>query len=392
LIEPNPDTTDLADIQQFDIDSYLTSYLQTVKPSTPAKEYLKNTIDYVTANIQGKRFYDLLVSNTIADKVLGLLPDTLPYPVKTAGAKFSAIPDSYRHRIALEFTALNTNDTVLNYTASWTTVLHNRFTLSYAPATAADEQFIANYGDIYSTPSYLIQVKPVITVEGVAVAEGTAVPMASDLICHMNFVWPDGTIDKAVTNSLVAGAPYAIGLGSGYTTGRIVTNRTAKLEASVSAGENGEPIIGEYLNLLAVNYLQELDSSRKLIAKSMKTLDTNRAAELMVGVDLGVSAVFGIPKAVDLRGVLIDVDYSIATPVNIDGDQAKVRRFQILAGMTSSALEHSMFEAIIGVEAVSTIKALEIATVQGIPIHQIDASNIVAKLPGVTPHCSATYN
>jgi hypothetical protein len=71
LIEPNPDTTDLADIQQFDIDSYLTSYLQTVKPSTPAKEYLKNTIDYVTANIQGKRFYDLLVSNTIADKVLG---------------------------------------------------------------------------------------------------------------------------------------------------------------------------------------------------------------------------------------------------------------------------------------------------------------------------------
>ena len=380
LIESNPDTTDLADIQQFDIDSYLASYLQTVKPSTPAKEYLKNTIDYVTANIQGKRFYDLLVSNTIADKVLGLLPDTLPYPVKTVGTKFFAIPDSYRHRIALECTAPNTNNTVLNYTASWTSVLHNRFTLSYAPATAADEQIIANYGDIYSTPSYLIQVKPVLTVEGVAVAEGTVVPMASDLTCRMNFVWPDGTTDKAVINSLVAGAPYAIGLGSGYTTGRIVTKRTAKLEAAVSAGAKGEPIIGEYLNLFAVNYLQELDSSRQLIAKSMKMLDTNRMAELMVGVELGVSAVFGIPEAVAIRGVLIDVDYNIATPVNIDGAQSKVRRFQILTGMTSSALEHSMFGTIIGVEAISTIKALEIANAQGIPVHKIDAENVATKL------------
>jgi murein DD-endopeptidase MepM/ murein hydrolase activator NlpD len=381
FIEPNPDATDLAASQQFDIDSYLTTYLQTVKPTTPAKEYLKNSIDYVTANIPGKRFYDLLVSNTIADKVLGLLPDTLPYPVKSVGAKFSAIPDTYRHRIALEFTAPNTNETVLNFTASWTSVLHNRFTLSYTPATAADEQIIANYGNIYSTPSYLIQVKPVLKVEGITVAEGTAVPMASDLMCRMSFIWPDGTIDKAVTNSLVAGAPYAIGLGSGYTTGRIVTNRTAKLEAAVNAGQIGEPIIGEYLNLFAMNYLQELDSSRKLIAKSMKTLDTNRSAELMVGVDLGVSAVFGIPRAVDIRGVLIDVDYNIATPVSINGDQTKVRRFEILAGMTSSALEHTMFESIIGAEAVSTIKALEIANLQGIPVHQIDASNIATKLP-----------
>lgn len=381
FIEPNPDATDLADSQQFDIDSYLTSYLETVRPTTPAKEYLKNTIDYVAANMTGKRFYDLLVSNTITEKVLGLLPDTLSYPVKTIGAKFSAIPDGYRHRISLEFTAPNTNETILNYTASWTSVLHNRFTLSYAPATAADEQIIANYGDIYSTPSYLIKVKPVLKVEGEAVAEGVAVPMASDLTCSMNFIWPDGTIDKAVTNSLIAGAPYAIGLGSGYTTGRIVTNRTAKLEAAVNAGQTGEPIIGEYLNLFAVDYLQELDSSRKLIAKSMKTLDTNRTAELMVGVDLGVSVVFGIPKAVDIKGMLIDVDYNVATFINIDGDQTKVRRFQILAGMTSSALEHSIFEAIIGVEAVSTIKALEIANVQGIPVHQIDASNIAAKLP-----------
>ena len=197
----------------------------------------------------------------------------------------------------------------------------------------------------------------------------------------MKFIWPDGSVDKTVTNNLVAGSMYAIGLGSGYTTGRIVTNRTAQLEAAVNAGQTGEPILGEFLNLFAANYLQELDSSRKLIAKSMKALDTNRAAELMVGVDLGVSSLFDFPRAVDIRGVLIDVDYNTATTVNIDGDQTKARRFQILAGTTSSALEHTLFETIIGIEAVSTIKALEVANTQDIPIHQIDSNNITTELP-----------
>lgn len=381
LIEPNPDVIDLANAQQFDIDSYMTTYLQTVKSTTPAMDYLKTTKDYVTANISGKTFYDLLVSNTIIDKVLGLLPDTLSYPIRVVGTRFSTIPDNYRHRIILEFTDPNTNESILNYTTTWTTVLHNRFTLSYNPATATDEQIIANYGNIYTTPSYLIKVKPILKVEGVMVATGVAMPMASDLMCRMSFISPDGTIEKVATNNLVAGAIYAIGLGSGYTTGRIVTNRTLVLESAVNENQVGEPIIGEYLNVFAVNYLQELDSSRKLIAKSMKTFDTNRAAELMVGVELGVSSVFGVPKAVDIRGIFIDVDYNTATPANIDDDQTKVRRFQIMTGMTSSALEHNLFEAVIGVEAVSTIKALEIANVQGIPVHQIDANNIAEKLP-----------
>ncbi|MDZ7262515.1 MAG: peptidoglycan DD-metalloendopeptidase family protein, partial [candidate division KSB1 bacterium] len=381
LVEPNPDAIDLADSQQFNIDSYLTNYLQTVKPSTPAKDYLKTTIDYVTANMPGKRFYDLLVSSNIVDKVLGLLPETLPYPVRITGTKFSTIPESYRHRISLEFTNPSTNETILTHTASWSTLLHNRFTISYIPATTTDERTIANYGGLYSTPPYLLRVKPVLKVEGNTVAEGTPISMASDVRFTMSFLGPRGALDDIITNYIVAGATHAIGLGSGYTTGRIITYRTTKFEAAATAGESGDPIIGEYLYLLAMNYLQELDSSRKLISKSMKILDTYRTAELMVGVDLGVSHIFSIPRSVSINGLLIDVDYNIATPVDIDGNQSRVRRFQMLAGMTSSAMEHTMFEAIIGVEAVSTIKALQIASVQGIPLHQIDASNIAMKLP-----------
>jgi len=378
---PNPEARDLADIQGFDIDNYLSTYLQTVKPKTPAQEYLKNTISYVDNNLPGQSFFDLLSEGSISDKILGLLPNTLPYPVEVIGKKFSSIPDTYRHRIGWELIDPTLNETVLHYAASWSTLLHKRFTLSYAPATVLDEQVIATYGGIYSTPPYLIYVKPILMVEGITVAEGGAINMAHDIISQMNFYKPNGVLVNEKINILTAGAPLAVGLGAGYTTGRIITYRASKLEAAVNSGKMGEPILGEYLNLIALNYLQALDSSRKMIAQTMKLLDTNRVAELMVGVDLEVSYIFGIPRSVDISGLFIDVDYSTSTAVDMAGDQTKVRRFQILSGMTSSALEHSAFEEIIGAEAVSAIKALQVTNVQGIPIHRIDSSNILTILP-----------
>jgi murein DD-endopeptidase MepM/ murein hydrolase activator NlpD len=378
---PNPNAIDMAELQGFDIDNYFSTYLQTVKPTTPAKEYLRNTINYVNNNLAGQSFYDLLASGPISDKILGLLPNTLPYPVKVVGARFSSIPDSYSHHISLQLIDPNFDETILSYTASWSTLLHKRFTLSYVSATTLDEQTIAAYGGIYSTPPYLIRVKPVLKVEGITVAEGMAVNMAYDITCQMNFYQSGNVLANVETNILTIGAPIAIGLGAGYTTGRIITYRASKLELAVNSGQSGEPILGEYLNLLALNYLQEFDSSRKMIAKTMKLLDTNRVAELMVGVDLGVSYIFNVPRAVNISGLFIDVDYNISTLADITGDQTKVRRFQILSGTTSSALEHTMFETIIGAEAVSAIKALQIANVQGIPIYRIDSNNISTILP-----------
>ena len=379
LYDPNPNATDLAELQGFNIDDYFATYLQSIKPKTPAKDYLKTTIDNVDTNLPGQSFYDLLATAPIIDKTLDYLPDTLPYPVIVAGEKFSTIPEIYRHKITVELTDANYYETLLSYTASWSALLHNRVTLSYIPASASDEATMARYGGIYSTPSYLIQVKPVLSVEGTAVATGGAVNMASDIVCQMNI---DGLGGKRnlIINTLTVGATHAIGLGSGTTNGRIITYRTAKLDAAVTAGESGEPILGEYLNLLALNYLQELDSSRKMIAGTMKILDKNAMSELMVGVDLGVTYLYGAPLNVVINGLTIDADYIASAAFDMGGDQTKVRRYRILTGVTSSALEHTVFEAITGGEAISAVKALQLANEQGIPIHRIDLSNISEKL------------
>jgi len=381
LYEINPAAIDMAELQNFDIDNYMTTYLQSITSTTPAEEYLTNTKNYVSNNLPDKSFYNLLLSTSIIDKILDLLPNSLPYSVNEVGTRFSTIPDTYRHTIAMELTDSNFNETILSYTASWSNLLHKRFTLSYVPATALDEQTISTYGGLYSTPPYLIYVKPLLKVEGETVAEGGAVKMANNHFCKIKFIRPNGVVADIVTNNLTIGATLAIGLGAGYTTGRIITYRASKLENAVDAEQLGEPILGEYLNLLALNYLQELDSSRKMISETMKILDTNRMAELVVGVDIGVSYLFDMPLSASIRGLFVDADYNLSTPMDIAGDRAKTRRFQILAGMTSSALEHKIFESIEDTEAISAIKALQIAYVQGIPIHKVDANNIFTELP-----------
>lgn len=385
LHDPNPNALDLAAAQGFDADSYFTNYLQTVKPRTPAENYLKDSIDYVAANLPGQLFYDLLSSGPIGEQVLGLLPNTLAYPVKAPGGRFSTVPDSYRHRVTVEMGLASASSPDIRYVAPWTNLLHKRFTLSYEPASAADAQTIAAYGDLYSTPPYLISVKPILKVEGQIVAEGAAVPMAADLAFRMTFSGVNGDYQGDVNNLITAGAIYAIALDSGYTTDRIMYERGNKWLAAVTQAQVGEPIVGEFLNLLAVTYLQELDTARKLTARTMKLLDTNRTAEVMVGVDLGIAYAFGIPRITTINGVLIDVDRDTGTVLSLDGDHTKTRRFQILDGMTSSALEHAVFEGVLSdptlqVEAVSAVKALQVAATQGILIHRIDASNLQAKL------------
>jgi murein DD-endopeptidase MepM/ murein hydrolase activator NlpD len=259
----------------------------------------------------------------------------------------------------------------------------------YEPATAADDQTVTAYGNLYDTPPYLIYVKPILKLEGKSVAEGGAVPMTADLSFRMAFTAANGEIQQTINNTLVAGATQAIALDSGYANGRVVTDRTAKLGAAVAVGEQGDSVIGEFLNLFAVTYLQELDSSRKITARTMKLLDTNHQAEAMVGVNLVVRYSFGVPRTVAIGGVEIDVDRNIGTVLSLDGDHTKAKRFVMVDGLTSSALEHDVFEKVLSeptlaVQAVSAVKALQVANAQGIAIHRIDQTNIGSLLPSLS--------
>jgi hypothetical protein len=65
------------------------------------------------------------------------------------------------------------------------------------------------------------------------------------------------------------------------------------------------------------------------------------------------------------------------------GDTVKERSYMDITGLVSSYHEHSLFEKIDGYASVSAVRALQVASANGIPIQHINSSNITQLLPSL---------
>jgi hypothetical protein len=102
---------------------------------------------------------------------------------------------------------------------------------------------------------------------------------------------------------------------------------------------------------------------------------------MMASLTSDVDYLFSTPTSVEIIGVDVDVDRIISTVAPIDGDQSKVKKFMILAGYNRSIFEHLDLEIPLNTPAISAVKAIQLASDQGIPIHNIDITNIDTILP-----------
>jgi hypothetical protein len=77
----------------------------------------------------------------------------------------------------------------------------------------------------------------------------------------------------------------------------------------------------------------------------------------------------------------MDAAKVILNPFNRNGNADVQKQWQILTGFEGSYLEHTLFELWCRKQAISAVKALEIAKTEGIPLYLIDFGNIGAILP-----------
>jgi len=84
----------------------------------------------------------------------------------------------------------------------------------------------SEYGGITNVPAYLVEMKPVLRVEGEAVATGAPVTLGETQQFVMEFIAPGGERDR-ITNDITVGAYYAVGLDLGKVPVRLIENRTA---------------------------------------------------------------------------------------------------------------------------------------------------------------------
>jgi len=381
------------------------------------QDYQTRVQNYIQQNYPNATVGDVLGKKTIVKKEYPYLLGTLPYRTAVKGSSFSSIPDTLRHK--LSFNVRNetvdtiydpdtpdSNNNSLVITKSLPELAGKKITLSYSPATAQDEAVINSYlpkphadgtpiqlSELPSSlPAYLINVKPELRVDGQVVATGEAIGLGGTNIFTMTFSDPTYGASQVV-NSFAAGEYQAIGLNLGRISQEQLTDIKTRLEATKArlqnqdtAGLTKDDVIGELLYTTAIAYHAELGTLNYVSARTMNVNAFSLPSETIFAVKLNVLTLWGIPRNVSTGGLNMDADHLMQVVKAKDGNPETSKRYMLSSGMNSSALEHRVPEQLFTttdnpVEGISTVKALKMASDQGIPIYTINQSNITTVLP-----------
>ena len=361
------------------------NYLSTFHTESPYEYYHAQLQDFLNTNAAGYRPEALMREQEIVKESFGVLVGLLPYKVVSVPATYSEIPDSFRQKLTISITDPYTGMNKLSYIAPLPQIIGKRLTLSYIPATVTDQTVIEHYGDVFSTPPYLIKLKPVLKLEGVTVVEGSSVGAGENQSLLFVFKTPIGT--SRVSNIIIAGEYYAIGLNSQTSDEREqLLERTKELEGVSDTIKFNDPStlddrLGEILYLSAMVYHQNLDSEIHKISSLHKVIDIRQVSEMMYFLDVKVDYVFGSPLKITPTGITADMDRDIHLVIPVDGDVNRIKPYMQLVGNLSSFLEHAVTEGIYQTEAISAVKAIQLVHDQGIPVHTITSQNINTELP-----------
>ena len=302
----------------------------------------------------------------IIKKELRFLPNTLVNLQLLAKLDtFAEIPDSFRYK--LRFTLDE-----MDYISPSACLAGKRITISYKPATSADAQVMSEAEGILDLPLYLVNVFPELRVEGQIVASGLPVKMGTNQSIEIDFDIPSRPIDKIV-NTIKAGEYYAIGLSLQINPIAYVYDRVNNWEPETA--EERDDRLGELLHLVSMLYHSKLEMFMSKLAQTSDITYLRFPAECMVGLSFEATSVLGVPTSVASVGMNIDVDRDIISPFSKVGNEDSQIKFMLQKGIYSSSLEHFIFEQFLGLDSISAVKFMDLASEQGIPIYILDEEN-----------------
>jgi hypothetical protein len=344
---------------------------------------------YLGLNMPHATLDNLIGEKKIEPQDFPYLQGTLPYKVITLGSVTGDVGDAVRHWITFGVTAEAFLGPDLTYTTSLPELLGQRVTISYAPATAADQQTISIYGDLYSTPSYLIKLKPQLRIGGDVKAEGNPIDVGVDQNFTMDFRTPSFGLDQPsdrVENYLTTGGLYAVGLVGDKLTSKflpVLQQRAQELDSFIKTSENwqSDSGLGEQYFLTMMTYFLETDVQADVLASQLQMVYLKQPSVAMIDTVMSKVTVFDITKAITVSGLLIDVDRSMYLPASKNGDLNTAPKFMNLAGIASSNSEHAIIEQVYKVGAISAIKAIQLANAEGQKIFRITSDNYNAVIP-----------
>ncbi len=336
-------------------------------------DYQTQVQNYITQNYPNATAGDVLGKKEIIKQEFPILAGTLPYKRITTGAKYADLPNSLRNRLTFEIYK-DIYDEVLGTKIMVTKTLPElagkRISLNYVPATETDKNLIDSYVQNYATsvPAYLIHLKAELKIDNTVVTTGPAITMGTDQILNLTFISPKGS--ETETHLMIAGDYNVIGLNLG--------GAKAIFEKRIAQNDFTDPI-SEMLYQTILGYWAEYDTLKDIYAKVYKITAVRLPSEGLSSAPVSIKYVFGTPYSGSYSGEGLDIKRDKEVVNTLKGDKEQSKRFNQYAGIIGSAFEGMIFDQLFGNnigDAISTVRIIDLANVQGIPVYFINSHNI----------------
>lgn len=151
-----------------------------------------------------------------------------------------------------------------------------------------------------------------------------------------------------------------------------------------------EELLGDMFYAGTLGYYAQLQTLSHMAGLASKGHYQLAAGIGTIGYEPKVNYFFGFPRAIQPGGVSFDIPF-IYNTANGDGDVEQKKQYTTQVGIISSTLEHATPEQMFASQdpndpqpnAISAVKALQIASIKGQRIYQITQANMAAVLPNI---------
>lgn len=360
--------------------------------------------NYITQNLPNATVGQVIGGSTIAPTSASILSASLPYKVVVKGANYGTLPSQLEQSITFALGVDALGDPQNPVTFPWPQLNNQQVILSFAPATAADQQAVLSLipsGQITdisqlpsSIPAYLINVIPQLEVNGSVVETGTSMALGQELtfVFTPNFA---GRYSIPNTYNVIAGSylDAAVVAGSvGQAELASLQSHVQQTQVAIQTQNSGqlaaltrEDFLGDLFQVGLLDYYDQYTAFTYMSGLRLHGYHYLAGGVGTFGYEPQVTYAFGVPTAIHGGGAVMNVP--IVNVVGYDGaDQSQKAAFTMQIGMLSSTLEAAVPEQMFSTstqpaQAVSAATALDVANSAGQRIYHITQANEAAVLP-----------
>lgn len=401
-----------------------TGYLASRTHTLPHERYAAQVETYVKGLNADNTLLDVPYLGEQAVRNYDILPVTLPYKVTqyvnwsgSSSPEAASLPDSHRHRLSIKVRNSSGVDLVAEQILSLPSIVHQRLTLSYVPADAGSQTLWNNWNGDLTTPPSLVNLKPIIKVDGVTQATGTgSITLGTQHRLIMKVTLGDTSLsqascrnddpanstpdpdlhcfNKTVYTNLTAGAHHALMAYARQGSDRLIAERAERLTQTVQSAPsaptpanaaNYDNTEGELLHIALMKYLRYVTDAGQYLGELNGVSGESGTHLGLTAAGLKVDYLFDLPFAVHPSGPYIDVLGNLAHLVKLDTtatDGATQRTetwptFKLFA-YSASAYEHFIWQELIRTDAVSSVRGMQFAGESGgtNPLVTLTSANI----------------